>query len=181
MCLRVCVCASVPVCVCGLQLSWQGPDGATAPLTDNIISDLQISTLANLNDENSAQNIPIKHTRASLLQRRLTRNAGAGQASNCEGSAALPYADHSVSHSVITTHSISDDILIFVVEARLQCLPTKYKPAIWYPSKHNPYCIFHLNQQENETVAQSQTIITKDCVWPGRTDRLTWVQSIKRK
>ncbi|KAK0132961.1 Peptidyl-prolyl cis-trans isomerase FKBP7 [Merluccius polli] len=58
----------------GLQLSWQGPDGATSPLTDNIITDSQISTLAILNDGNSAQHLHTKHARASLLQHRLTQN-----------------------------------------------------------------------------------------------------------
>lgn len=67
--------------------------------------------------------------------------------------ALLQFADHSVSHSVLTNFSISDDILIFMIKARLQCLPTKYNLATWYPSKHKPYCILHPIQQENETVA----------------------------
>ena len=137
----------------GLQLSWQGPDGASSPPTDHIITDSQISTLAILNDGNSAQHLHTKHARASLLQHR-QQNTQRWSSLKMQGKlAALPYADHSVSHSVMTNHSISEDVLIFMVKARLQCLPTKYNLAIWYPSKHNPYCIFHQNQQENETVA----------------------------
>ncbi len=95
-------------------------------------------------------------------------------------------ADHSVSHSVLMNCSISEDILIFMIKARLQCLPTMYNLSIWYPSKYNSYCLLHENQQDNETVAH---ILNGCCCYKGlyvsRHDRLvdlivrTWKQYIK--
>ena len=139
VCVWVCECVSVSVCVCVYIF----PGNALmAPLTDNIIMPI-FSTLAILNDEN----LQTKHARASLLQRRISQNAQRWSSLKLQGElAALPYTDHSVSHSIITHYSTPEDILIFKVKAWLQC-QTKYNLAIWYPSKHNQYCIFHLNQQ----------------------------------
>lgn len=63
-------------------------------------------------------------------------------------------ADQPVSHSVLKDNSTSEEICVFmIIKARLQCLPTKYNLATWYPSKHDPFSILHTNYQENETVA----------------------------
>ncbi len=88
--------------------------------------------------------------------------------------ALLQSADHSVSHSVLMNFSISEDIQIVMIEARLHCLPTMYNLSIWYPSKYDSYCLLHQNQQENETIA---CILNGCCCYKGglyasRHDRL---------
>ena len=65
----------------------------------------------------------------------------------------LPFADHSVSHSILSNTSIGEDVLIFCIKARLQVLPTKYNLAIWNPPQHDPHCILHHTPDNKETMA----------------------------
>ncbi len=161
------------LCQCtGLQLSWQGPDGAVAVLNENIITDPHISTLAVLHTEGTPLQLSTNNVRVSLLHLRKTQSAQHWMGLKLQGKLALlQSADHSVSHSVLTNFSISEDIQIFMIKA--QCLPTMYNLSIWYPAKYNSYCLLHQNQQENETVAH---ILNGCCCYKGlyvsRHDRL---------
>ena len=158
----------------GLQLYWLGPDSAVVALNDNIIIDPLVSTLKILNKDNTSHHLQIKHARASILLLRQTQNGQHWTGLRLQGKLSLlQFADHSVSHSVLTNPSISVDILIFMIKARLQCHLTRYNLATWYPSKYKPYCILHPTQQENETV----THILNGCynykgLYVARHDRL---------
>lgn len=148
-----------------------GADGAAVELED-IVSNHQISTLVVLNANNSPCQLQIKNIRHTLLHHRQTQSLQHWKSLKLQGMLAhLQSADQSVSHSVLKNKSISEEILIFAIKARLQCLPTRYNLATWYPSQFNPDCIWHTNGQENETVAhiQMDVIITKDITWPGTT------------
>ncbi len=116
----------------GLQLSWQGPDGAVVVLNENIITDPHISTLAVLHTEGTPRQLSTNNVRVSLLHLRKTQSAQHWMGLKLQGKLALlQSADHSVSHSVLTNFSISEDIQIFMIKARLQCLPTMYNLSIW--------------------------------------------------
>ncbi len=145
-------------------------------LNENIITDPHISTLAVLHTEDIGlpRQLSINNVRVSLLHLRKTQSAQHWTGLKLQGKLALlQSADHSVSHSVLMNCSISEDILIFMIKARLQCLPTMYNLSIWYPSKYNSYCLLHENQQDNETVAH---ILNGCCCYKGlyvsRHDRL---------
>ena len=80
----------------------------------------------------------IKHIRVSLHQRRLTRIAQRRSSLKWQGKlAALPYADHSVSHSVITNYSISEDISILSSNKMqpINMVPVNTKPILHIPPK----------------------------------------------
>ncbi len=57
--------------------------------------------------------------------------------------AKLPCTDHSVSHTIYSNATISEEILTFCVKARLQVLPTKCSLSLWFPSTHSPLCLLH--------------------------------------
>ncbi len=67
--------------------------------------------------------------------------------------AKLPCVDHSVSHTISSNATISDEILTLCVKARLQVLPTKYNLSLWFPSTHSPICLLHDPPQHLESVA----------------------------
>ncbi len=155
----------------GLQLSWQGPHGAVVVLNENIITDPHISTLAVLHTEDIPRQLSTNNVRVSLLHLRKNQSAQHWTGLKLQGKLALlQSADHSVSHSVLMNCSISEDILTFMIKARLQCLPTMYNLSIWYPSKYNSYCLLHENQQDNETVAH---ILNGCCCCKGLYDTHT--------
>lgn len=81
-----------------------------------------------------------------------------------EKPALLQCADPSVSHSVLTNPSLSEDILIITIKAQLQSLPTEYNLAIWYPTKHSQHCILHPTQQDKESIAHILNCTVKT-VW----------------
>lgn len=85
----------------------------------------------------------------------------------------LPCVDHSVSHTIYSNATISEEILTFCVKARLQVLPTKYNLSLWFPSSHYPLCLQHNPPQHLESVA----LIMNSCssfkeLYTARHDRL---------
>lgn len=100
------------LCQCtGLQLSWQGPDGAVVALNESIITAPHISTLVVFNTESEHCQLHTSNVRASLLHLKRTQSAQHWMRLKLKGKLAfLQSADHSVSLSALTNSSISEDI-----------------------------------------------------------------------
>ena len=82
-----------------------------------------------------------------------------------QGKLAKPsFTDHSVSHNIYSNANISEEILIFCIKARLQVLPTKYNPSLWFHSIHSPHCMLHDSPQHLESVAHIMTDSCSDSV-----------------
>ena len=139
---------------CGLHLKWVGPDGTPAAL-NTVVMDPLITVCATYNREDGQQHqLPTRTARATLLRMRKRVSAQHWTSLRLQGKLALlPFADHSVSHSILSNTSIGEDVLIFCIKARLQVLATKYNLAIWYPTQHEPHCILHHTPDNKETMA----------------------------
>jgi hypothetical protein len=136
-----------------INLKWAGPDGTPVAL-NSVVMDPLINVCATFEQEDGQHELSIKTARATMLRMKVEESAQHWTSLSLQGKLALlPFANHSVSHSILSNTTIGEDVLIFCIKARLQVLPTKYNLAIWYPSQHNPHCILHPTPDNKETMA----------------------------
>ena len=124
----------------GLQLTWATPDNTTVALNNRIITDPLVYARASYEQDGTHQELSIKSAsaRASILGMKRSHSAQHWTSLKLQGKLALlPFANQSLSHSVLSNNTIGEDILIFTIKARLQVLPTKSNLATWYPSEHD--------------------------------------------
>ena len=138
----------------GVSLEWKNADNETVSVSESVITDLSIKVRATVSRDGTSSALPTTGARARLLaikeQDRKRRWTGL----RLQGKlACLASADHSVSHSILKNAAIDEDILIFTVKARLQVLPTKLNLSIWYPNRHDSYCLHHGQHQIIESMS----------------------------
>ena len=137
------------MCVCGT-----GSDSEAVEVSEEVISDPNISVKATVNVCGTKHLLPLRNARGHLLGAQQRRQRQQWTELRLQGKiACLPAADHSVSHAVFRNAALDENIVTFAIKARLQVLPTKLNLSIWFPGSHAPYCIHHGSEQIAETMS----------------------------
>ena len=134
----------------GVNLQWSGIDATT----EEIIKNKNIRVTATVLQDGLRYSLPPNNMRASLLLINHEQRQRHWRGLKLQGKlACVPFADHSISHTIFYNSSLDEDILIFTVKARLQVYPTKLNLSIWYPRSHSPLCIHHGEEQVIESMS----------------------------
>ncbi len=157
----------------GTELNWTS-HYQPVEVSDAVVEDPSVIVEARLHHNNIVHLLQPRTSRQTLLSIQRAQNMEYWSSLKLQGKLAkLPCADHSVSHTIYSNATISEEILPFCVKARLHVLPTKYNLSLWFPSTHSPLCLLHDPPQHLESVAH----IMNSCssfkgLYTARHDRL---------
>ncbi len=127
----------------GTELKWTS-HYQPVEVSDAVVQDPSVIVEARLHHNNIGHLLQPRTSRQTLLSIQRAQNMEYWSSLKLQGMLAkLPCADHSVSHTIYSNATISEEILTFRVKARLQVLPTKYNLSLWFPSTHSPLCLLH--------------------------------------
>ena len=146
----------------GVDLQWSGVDTTHVTPYEVMIKDENITVTATVLQDGLRYSVPPGNSRASLLSIKHQQRQRHWRGLKLQGKlACIPFADHSISHTIFHNSSIDEDILIFTVKARLQVYPTRLNLSIWYPRSHSPLCMHHGQEQ----VIESMSHILNGCLF----------------
>ncbi len=157
----------------GTELKWTS-HYQPVEVSDAVVEDPSVIVEARLHHNNIVHLLQPRTSRQTLLSIQRAQNMEYWSSIKLQGKLAkVPCADHSVSHIIYSNATISEEILTFCVQARLQVLPTKCNLSLWFPSTHSTLCLLHDPPQHLESVAH----IMNSCssfkgLYTARHDRL---------
>ncbi len=141
-------------CWADVSLEWAGTNSEAVEVSEEVISDPSISVRATVNVCGTEHQLPLTNAQGHLLGAQQQRQRQQWTEWRLQRKlACLPDADHSVSHAVFKNVALDENIVSFVLKARLQVLPTKLNLSIWFPSRHAPHCVHHGDDQIAETMS----------------------------
>lgn len=142
-----------------IQLNWAHTGGEQVNISQGQIMDPNVYAEASIHHTGTSERLNSRTCRYEILQYFQAQQRDYWVNLRLQGKlACLQSADHTVSHSALQNSAVNEDILKFVIKARLQTLPTKYNLSLWFPKHHEPFCLLH-----SDKVMESTAHILNGC------------------